>query len=190
MQIIERIAGRSSVYFKQVMRIDKDKEFSKKFNMISMSSEEAYIYNTIYMVVHYLATSISFENRGLAAPGSIDSVPVSADKEDYNSNGMWSARKAWKIVENAERIIAVELLCAAQAVDFHSEYKPGKGTQAAYNVIRSKVKMLKQDRIIGKNIQSVIGLIRTGNLVEAVEKSVGKLSLCRFRDQFILYKKL
>ncbi len=133
--------------------------------------------NSGYMMAHYLAASISFENRGLATPGSIDSVPVSANKEDYNSNGMWSARKAWKIVENAERIIAVELVCAAQAVDFRSEYKPGKGTQAAYQVIRSKVKMLKQDRIIGKDIQSVIGLIRSGDLVQAVEKSVGKLSL-------------
>lgn len=131
--------------------------------------------NSGYMMAHYLAASISFENRGLATPGSIDSVPVSANKEDYNSNGMWCARKAWQIVNNTEKIIAVELLCAVQALDFVKGWHPGKGTRAAYDVIRQEVPKLKSDRIIQKDINKVIELVRTGQILKAVEAAVGKL---------------
>jgi len=131
--------------------------------------------NSGYMMAHYLAASISFENRGLATPGSIDSVPVSANKEDYNSNGMWCARKAWQIVNNTEKIIAVELLCAVQALDFIKGWKPGKGTRAAYDAIRQEVPKLKSDRIIQKDINAVIELVQTGQILKAVEDAVGKL---------------
>ncbi|KPK93111.1 hypothetical protein AMJ80_06145 [bacterium SM23_31] len=131
--------------------------------------------NSGYMMAHYLAASISFENRGLAAPGSINSVPVSANKEDYNSNGMWCARKAWQIVNNTEKIIAIELLCAAQALDFVKGLEPGTGARAVYDIIRQKVSKLKTDRVIQKDINAVIGLIRTGQILETVEDAVGKL---------------
>lgn len=131
--------------------------------------------NSGYMMAHYLAASISFENRGLATPGSIDSVPVSANKEDFNSNGMWCARKARQIVNNTEKIIAIELLCAVQALDFIKDWKPGRGTQAARDVIREKVPKLKSDRIIQKDINAVIELVQTGQILKAVEDAVGTL---------------
>ena len=133
--------------------------------------------NCGYMMAHYLAASISFENRGLATPGSIDSVPVSANKEDFNSNGMWCARKAWQIIQNSERIIAAELLCAAQALDFLKEWKPGKGTGIAHNLIRQKVPTLKRDRILKKDINSVVDLIHSNQILESVEKTIGELKI-------------
>ncbi|MCH8286602.1 histidine ammonia-lyase [candidate division KSB1 bacterium] len=133
--------------------------------------------NSGYMMAHYLAASISFENRGLSTPGSIDSVPVSANKEDFNSNGMWCARKAWKIVENTEKITALELLCAVQALEYVEGWKAGKGTQAAYDVIRGKVKKLRKDRIIKKDIDAVIDLIRSDKILDAVEKAAGTLKV-------------
>ena len=133
--------------------------------------------NSGYMMAHYLAASISFENRGLSTPGSIDSVPVSANKEDFNSNGMWYARKAWKIVENTEKITALELLCAVQAIEYVEGWKAGKGTQAAYDVIRGKVKKLRKDRIIKKDIDAVIDLIRSDKILDAVEKAAGTLKV-------------
>jgi len=131
--------------------------------------------NSGYMLAHYLSASLTFENRGLATPGSIDSVPVSANKEDFNSNGMWCARKAWRITENTEKIIAIELLCAVQALDFIEGWKAGKGTQAAYDIIRRKVPMLKRDRVTHKDIDAVIELIQSDAILEAVEKTVGEL---------------
>ena len=127
------------------------------------------------MMASYLAAALALENRGLASPGSVETVPVSANKEDYISNGMWSARKALTIVENSERIVAVELLCGAQALDFIDNMKPGKGVNAAYKAIRTAVPPLKRDRIIKKDIAAVIGLMKNNTIIESVETSAGSL---------------
>ncbi|MFC1729542.1 histidine ammonia-lyase [candidate division KSB1 bacterium] len=131
--------------------------------------------NSGYMMASYLAAALALENRGLASPGSVGTVPVSANKEDYISNGMWSARKALTIVENSERIVAVELLCGAQALDFIDNMKPGKGVNAAYKAIRTAVPPLKRDRIIKKDIAAVIGLMKNNTIIESVETSAGSL---------------
>lgn len=130
-----------------------------------------------YMMAHYLAASISFENRGLATPGSIDSVPVSGNKEDFNSNGMWSARKAWQIVENTEKIVAVELLCGVQALDFIKGADPGKGAGAVYKIVRKHVAQLKKDKVLHKDIETMIRLVRSGEILDAVEHEVGRLQV-------------
>ena len=130
-----------------------------------------------YMMAHYLAASISFENRGLATPGSIDSVPVSGNKEDFNSNGMWSARKAWQIVENTEKIIAVELLCGVQGLDYIKDADPGKGARAAYQIVRKHVAQLKKDKVLHKDIETMIRLVRSGEILDAVEHEVGRLQV-------------
>jgi histidine ammonia-lyase len=129
-----------------------------------------------YMMAHYLAAALTLENRGLAAPGSVHSVPVSANKEDYNSNGMWCARKAWRIIGNVENIIGIEILCAAQALDFLRD-KPGAGTDAVRRVVREKVRSLKADRVLQRDIDSARELILSGKILEAVETAVGPLSV-------------
>ena len=133
--------------------------------------------NSGYVMAHYLAAALTLENRGLAAPGSIDSVSVSANKEDYNSNGMWCARKAWRIIRNVEKIIGVEILCAAQALDLMKGREPGKGSATARKIVRRKIPQLKADRVLKRDLDSVQELISSGRLVEGVESVVGRLYL-------------
>jgi histidine ammonia-lyase len=129
-----------------------------------------------YMMAHYLSAALTLENRGLAAPGSVHSVPVSANKEDYNSNGMWCARKAWQIIRNVENILGIEILCAAQALDFLQE-RPGTGSAAARKMLREKIRPLKGDRVLQKDINAVGELIDSGRIIEAVEGAVGPLAV-------------
>jgi len=128
-----------------------------------------------YMMAHYLSAALALENRGLAAPGSVDSVPVSANKEDYNSNGMWCARKAWQIIQNVEKIIGIEILCAVQAFDF-LKGRTGTGSEAARRIVREKVRPLEKDRVLQKDINAVRELIASGRIIEAVEAAVGRLA--------------
>jgi histidine ammonia-lyase len=89
--------------------------------------------------------------------------------------GTISARKCRDIVKNAQQVIAIELLCGAQALDLFTNMKPGEGTMAAYNVIRDAVPHLDRDRILHKDIDAVKLLMRNGKILDAVEKKVGKL---------------
>jgi histidine ammonia-lyase len=128
-----------------------------------------------YMMAHYLSAALALENRGLAAPGSVDSVPVSANKEDYNSNGMWCARKAWQILRNVENIIGIEILCAVQALDL-LKGRSGTGSEAARRIVRERVRPLEGDRVLQKDIKAVHELIASGRLIEGVEAAVGPLA--------------
>jgi len=91
------------------------------------------------------------------------------------SMGTIAARKGRVVVRNAEHVLAIELLCAAQALDLFTNMKPGEGTLAAYRVIRKAVPHLDKDRVLSSDIESVVGLIRNGLLLDAVEKTVGPL---------------
>jgi len=128
-----------------------------------------------YMMAHYLSAALSLENRGLAAPGSVDSVPVSANKEDYNSNGLWCARKAWQIIRNVENVIGIEILCAVQALDL-LKGRSGAGSEAARRIVRERVRPLEGDRVLQKDIMAVQELIVSGRLIEGVEAAVGQLT--------------
>jgi histidine ammonia-lyase len=86
-----------------------------------------------------------------------------------------AARKCRRILKNAENVIAIELLCGAQAMDLFTNLKPGEGTLAAYRTIRGLVPHLQRDRIVAKDIEAVRELIRSGDLVAAVETVVGEL---------------
>jgi len=129
-----------------------------------------------YMMAHYLSAALTLENRGLAAPGSVNSVPVSANKEDYNSNGMWCARKAWQMIRNVENIIGIEILCATQALDL-LKGSPGKGSEAARRIVREKVRPLEEDRVLRKDLNAMQELIASGRIICAVEEAVGPLAI-------------
>ncbi|MCP4723472.1 MAG: histidine ammonia-lyase [bacterium] len=132
--------------------------------------------NSGLMMPHYLAAALTLENRGLSTPASVESVPTSANKEDYISNGMWSARKALNIVENVENLLAIEMLCSAQAKEFYPNLMPGKGTKIAYKTIRNKIPPLENDRFIQKDILKLAEMIRDNTLLEAVESETGSLN--------------
>lgn len=130
--------------------------------------------NSGFMIAQYTAAALVSENKVLAHPSSVDSIPTSAGQEDHVSMGLIAARNAADIVKNVQQVMAVEMLCAAQGIDFH-EYAPGVGTKAAYDVIREHVDPLDEDRILYKDMAKVRELVVSGAIVSAVEGFVGKL---------------
>ena len=132
--------------------------------------------NSGFMIAQYTAAALVSENKVLSHPASVDSIPTSANKEDHVSMGTISARKCRDVVQNAERVIAIEFLCAAQAMDLFTNMKPGSGTWQAYRTIREAVKPLAQDRVLSVDIERMADLIKTGAIITAVEEAVGPLN--------------
>ena len=131
--------------------------------------------NSGFMIAQYTAASLVSENKVIAHPASVDSIPTSANKEDHVSMGAIAARKCRNIVENTEQVIAIELLCGAQAIDMFTNLKAGKGTLAAYKNIRRRVACMTKDRFLSSDIAAVGTLLHSGQIVRAVEDAVGKL---------------
>jgi len=131
--------------------------------------------NSGFMIAQYAAASLVSENKVLSHPACVDSIPTSANKEDHVSMGTISALKCREVVKNTEDVIAIELLCGAQAMDLFTNMKPGVGTLAAYRVIRKAVPHLEGDRILSKDIATVKRLVQSGKILKAVEKRVRKL---------------
>jgi histidine ammonia-lyase len=131
--------------------------------------------NSGFMIAQYTAAALVSENKVLCHPASVDSIPTSANKEDHVSMGTISARQCREIIDNTEAVIAIELLCAAQALDLFTNLKPGRGTLLAYNVIRDSLANLDSDRIIAHDIDTAKALIRSGKILRAVEKEIGPL---------------
>jgi histidine ammonia-lyase len=123
-----------------------------------------------FMTAQYTAAALASENKILAHPASVDSIPTSANFEDFVSMGPAAARKAMEILRNVEYITAIELLCATQAIDFRGPEKLGKGTKIAYSVIRKHVPVLKEDRPLHKDIETTVKLIQSGELLEKVKE--------------------
>ena len=127
------------------------------------------------MIAQVAAAALASENKSLAHPASVDSIPTSANQEDHVSMGVTAARKARSIVTNAEHVLAIELLCAAQAREFHPEFRAGKGAQAVQEAVRTRVPPLEQDRYLHADLVAAHELIVSGELVRAVEAAAGPL---------------
>jgi histidine ammonia-lyase len=131
--------------------------------------------NSGFMIAQYVAASLVSENKSLCHPASVDSIPTSAGQEDHVSMGNAAGLKAWQVVANAERAVAIELMAAAQAVEFLAPLEPGAGAHATHAAVRSLSKRLRDDRPLGGDIEIVAAAVRNGSLVEAVESTVGEL---------------
>lgn len=131
--------------------------------------------NSGFMIAQYTAAALVSENKTLCHPASVDSIPTSANKEDHVSMGTIAARKCRQVVRNTENVVAVEFLCAAQAMDLFTNIRPGDGTRAAYTLIRDNITHLEQDRILAPDIAAMAGLMKSGRLVERVSRQVGAL---------------
>ena len=127
------------------------------------------------MLVQYTAASLVSECKTLAHPASVDSIPSSAGQEDHVSMGMTAARHAREIVTNAERVVAMEALVAAQALDLRAPLEPAAATRAARAALRERVPFLTEDRELRPDIDTAVELVRTGALVEAAETTAGRL---------------
>ncbi len=131
--------------------------------------------NSGFMIAQYAAASLVSENKVIAHPASVDSIPTSANKEDHVSMGAVAARKCRDIVDNVEEVVAIELLCGAQGIDLFTNLKAGDGTMVAYETIREVVDYMKEDRFLSADIAKVKALLRSGKIVTAVEDKVGTL---------------
>ncbi len=127
------------------------------------------------MMVQVSAASLVSENKVLAHPASVDSIPTSADKEDHVSMGTISARKGMEIVRNVEHILAMELLCATQGLEFLLPLRPGIGVREAYRVVREKIPPIKGDRRFSEDIEKIRLMIESGRLLKQIEKVAGRL---------------
>ncbi|MBP1745358.1 MAG: hutH [Firmicutes bacterium] len=131
--------------------------------------------NSGFMITQYAAASLVSENKVLAHPASVDSIPSSANQEDHVSMGTIAARKSREILENTKRVLATELMAACQAIDFRKGLELGKGTSAAYKTIREVVDFIEEDKIMYDDLDAITELISSSKLLNNVEKEV-KLS--------------
>ncbi|MDM7915080.1 MAG: aromatic amino acid lyase, partial [Candidatus Eisenbacteria bacterium] len=127
------------------------------------------------MLAQYTAGALCCEARILSAPAATGSIPAAADQEDFVSMGMTTALKAKQILKNAQAVLAIEMMAGAQAMDFRRPLKAGKGTEAAYEVIRKHVAFLEEDRPLHADINRLAAVVESGEILEAVEKAIGKL---------------
>ena len=131
--------------------------------------------NSGFMIPQYVAASLVSENKALSHPASVDSIPTSAGQEDHVSMGNASGLKAWQVLANSERALAIELLAGAQAVEFLAPLTPGTGSEAARRFVREHSPRLGEDRPLSAEIEAVAATIRDGSLAAAVGAEVGEL---------------
>jgi len=128
-----------------------------------------------FMIAQYASAALVSENKVLAHPASVDSIPSSANQEDHVSMGTIAARKAREILENVKNVLAIELLAGAQGVDFGDPNKLAPGTKAAYDEIRKVVETWEDDRVMNVDINSVYDLIDNHVIIDKVENTIGNL---------------
>jgi histidine ammonia-lyase len=131
--------------------------------------------NAGYMLTQYTAAALVAENRVLSHPASVESIPTSGSQEDHVSMGWGAGRKLWEVLENASLVVAVEILCAVQGIDYRAPLVAAPGTRAAAEAVRGKVPPLEEDRAVAGEIETVAKMIEDDELIAAVENAVGEL---------------
>jgi histidine ammonia-lyase len=131
--------------------------------------------NSGFMIPQYVAASLVSENKALCHPASVDSIPTSAGQEDHVSMGNAAGLKAWQVLANAERVLAIELLAGAQAIEFLAPLEPGLGVRAGRDAVRALSPRLTDDRPLAGDIEAAAAAIADGSVVGAVESQVGEL---------------
>jgi histidine ammonia-lyase len=131
--------------------------------------------NSGLMLAQYTQAAMVAENRRLAGPASVDSIPTSAMQEDHVSMGWAAARKLRTVVANLTRILAVELTCAARGLDLRAPLQPGPGTAAALAAVRGRIDGPGPDRWVAPDLDAADELVRSGAVLDAIEAEVGAL---------------
>ena len=127
------------------------------------------------MISQYTAAALVSENKVLAHPASVDSIPTSANQEDHVSMGTHACRKARDIYENTLTVLAIELVSAAQGLDYHAPLKASTGVESAHQRIRQEIPHLDADRYYRPELDKISHLIRTATLLQTVQNTIGKL---------------
>ena len=131
--------------------------------------------NSGFMIPQYVAAALVSENKVLAHPASVDSIPTSAGQEDHVSMGNAAGLKALRVLDNAERALAIELLAGTQAIEFLAPLQPGEGVRAVHDAVRALSPRLTEDRSLSADIEVVAEAVRAGAIVDAAETRVGAL---------------
>ncbi|HSL93299.1 MAG TPA: histidine ammonia-lyase [Bacillota bacterium] len=131
--------------------------------------------NSGFMIAQYTAAALVSENKVLAHPASVDSIPSSANQEDHVSMGGMACRKLRDIVTNTQRVVGIELITACQAVDFQGPSGLSPATSPAYHLVRREVMPLGDDRVMYPDLNSGYGLVQSGRIVDAVEECMGDI---------------
>jgi histidine ammonia-lyase len=131
--------------------------------------------NSGFMITQYLAAALVSENKVHAHPASVDTIPTSMGFEDHVSMGSISALKLSRVLDNVTRVVAVELLCGAQAIDFHKPLAPGRGTRAAHAAVRATIPFVERDTSLTPYLADLEARITSGEILGAVEDAVGAL---------------
>ena len=126
-------------------------------------------FNSGFMIAHCTAAALASENKVLCHPSSCDTLSTSAAKEDHVSMGGFAARKALEVVANVEHVLAIEILAACQAVEFHRPLKTTPVLERVHALVRGVAAKWDRDRVMAPDIEAVRGLIRDGALAAAVE---------------------
>jgi histidine ammonia-lyase len=132
--------------------------------------------NSGFMITQYTAAALVSENKGLAHPACVDSIPTCANQEDHVSMGSISSRKGAIILKNVFSIVAIELYLAMQALDFR-ELSPSPSVQLLKNIVRSKVKFVEDDRILYNDMDILTGMLKSNMIVDQIEKNIGMLKI-------------
>jgi histidine ammonia-lyase len=119
-----------------------------------------------FMIAHVTAVALLNEMKGLSHPASVDNAPTSGGKEDHVSMGTYAAAKLRTVVENAENILAIELMAAAEGLEYRAPLKPGKGVRRAFEIVRSQVPRLTKDRALAGDIEALAAAVRAGEFSE------------------------
>jgi histidine ammonia-lyase len=155
-------------------RTDRMLDPARSYGLPPFLTEDAGV-NSGLMLAHYTVAAMVAENRRLAVPASTDSLPTSAMQEDHVSMGWGAARKLRALVANLGRILAVELTCAARALDLRAPLEPGPGTGAARAALRGAVPGPGPDRWLAPELAEAEALVASGAVLEAVESAIGAL---------------
>ena len=128
--------------------------------------------NSGFMIVQYTGAALASENKGLCFPSSADSIPTSLGQEDHVSMGSIGSRKALQVCKNLKQILAIELLCAAQAFDFRKPLRSSEILEEVHAAVRAEVMHATEDRLFGKDIKKIHDLIDSNALVDICNNAV------------------
>lgn len=145
--------------------------------------------NSGFMIVQYTSAALASENKGLCFPSSADSIPTSLGQEDHVSMGSIGGRKALKVIDNTTKIIGIELMCAAQALDFHAPLASSKIMSDIHSYVRSKINHIEEDQVMYIAMQKAMDMVASGKLKEIANHVVAKENLAevQYEDTFNTY---
>jgi histidine ammonia-lyase len=157
-------------------RTDRMLDIARSHGLPPFLSTDAGV-NSGLMIAHYTQAAMAMENQRLAVPASVQSLPTSAMQEDHVSNGWAAARKLRRSVDNLRRVLAVELVCAAAAIQLRAPLTPSIATKAALDVLRERVAGPGPDRWLSPDLRATETMLADGSVLDAVEAAIGPLEV-------------